>query len=56
MPGAAPDQLQNDLHLREYRACYYGMITEVDDNLGRLFAALDDFRHMDTETFIEKHR
>ncbi|MBU2326599.1 MAG: acetyltransferase [Alphaproteobacteria bacterium] len=22
----------------------------------RLFAALDDFRHMDTETFIEKHR
>ncbi|HCL30480.1 MAG TPA: sulfatase [Candidatus Latescibacteria bacterium] len=37
----APDQLQEDLHLREYRACYYGMITEVDDNLGRLFQALE---------------
>jgi len=36
----APDQLQDDLHLREYRACYYGMITEVDDNLGRLFAEI----------------
>ena len=40
--GAGPDQLQNELHLREYRACYYGMITEVDDNLGRLFTALDE--------------
>lgn len=39
--GLAPDQLQDDLHLREYRACYYGMITEVDDNLGRLFDALE---------------
>lgn len=37
----APDQLQDDTHLREYRACYYGMITEVDDNLGRLFAELE---------------
>ena len=37
----SPDRLQDDLHLREYRACYYGMITEVDDNLGRLFAALE---------------
>ncbi len=36
-----PNQLQDDLHLREYRACYYGMITEVDANLGRLFAALE---------------
>jgi arylsulfatase A-like enzyme len=40
--GVGPDQLQNELHLREYRACYYGMITEVDDNLGRLFAALEE--------------
>jgi arylsulfatase A-like enzyme len=37
----APDQLQDDGHLREYRACYYGMITELDDNLGRLFDALE---------------
>lgn len=34
--------LQDEQHLREYRACYYGMITEVDDNLGRLFQALRD--------------
>ncbi len=33
-------QLEDELHLREYRACYYGMISEVDDNLGRLFAFL----------------
>ena len=35
-------QLEDDLHLREYRACYYGMITEVDDNLGLLFKALEE--------------
>lgn len=40
--GLSPDQLQDDLHLREYRACYYGMISEVDDNLGRLFDALEE--------------
>jgi arylsulfatase A-like enzyme len=39
--GVGPDQLRDDPHLRESRACYYGMITEVDDNLGRLFAALE---------------
>ncbi len=38
----APDALVDEQHLREYQACYYGMITEVDDNLGRLFAALDE--------------
>ena len=32
--------LQNERHLREYRACYYGMISELDDNLGRLFEYL----------------
>ncbi|MBT5146682.1 MAG: sulfatase-like hydrolase/transferase, partial [Gemmatimonadetes bacterium] len=36
------DDLLDEQHLREYQACYYGMITEVDDNLGRLFAALDE--------------
>ena len=40
--GLAPDALTDERHLREYQACYYGMITEVDDNLGRLFAALED--------------
>jgi arylsulfatase A-like enzyme len=34
--------LQEELHLREQRACYYGMITELDANLGRLFQALRD--------------
>ena len=28
--------------LRQLRATYYGMITQVDDELGRLFAALRD--------------
>ena len=37
----APQTLTDELHLREYRACYYGMITEVDDNLGLLFEALE---------------
>ena len=36
------DDLLDEQHLREYQACYYGMVTEVDDNLGRLFAALDE--------------
>lgn len=40
--GLAPRQLVDDGHLREYRACYYGMVSEVDDNLGRLFAALEE--------------
>ena len=38
----APSALENEQHLREYQACYYGMVTEVDDNLGRLFSALDE--------------
>ena len=33
-------QLEDEGHTREYRACYYGMISEVDDNLGRLFSYL----------------
>lgn len=30
----------SEKHLRELRACYYGMISELDDNLGLLFEAL----------------
>jgi arylsulfatase A-like enzyme len=33
----APGHLRDELHLRQFRACYYGMINEVDDNLGRVF-------------------
>ena len=35
--SAAP---ANDARLRQWQAAYYGLMTEVDDNLGRLFAAL----------------
>ena len=42
LAALAPDALVDEQHLREYQACYYGMVTEVDDNLGRLFAALED--------------
>ncbi len=38
----AADHLQNERHVREYRACYYGMVTEVADNLGLLFKALEE--------------
>jgi arylsulfatase A-like enzyme len=33
---------QDERHLREFMACYYGMISEVDDNLGLVFAELKD--------------
>jgi arylsulfatase A-like enzyme len=44
------DQLPPEL-LREARAAYYGLITQVDYNLGRVFAALQDFDLFD-ETLI----
>ena len=48
----SPDQLQDDLHLRQYRACYYGMITEVDHNLGLIFATLEALDQWDNTLII----
>tara|TARA_B100000405_G_C16623865_1_gene388737 strand:- start:116 stop:913 length:798 start_codon:yes stop_codon:yes gene_type:complete len=31
----------DDQHLKEFRACYYGMIAELDDNLGIVFDTLE---------------
>ena len=31
----------DERHLREFRACYYGMIAELDDNIGLLFDELE---------------
>jgi arylsulfatase A-like enzyme len=42
----------NESHLRELRACYYGMIGEVDDNLGLLFQALKDSDQWDDTLII----
>ena len=44
------DQLPPEI-LREARAAYYGLITQVDYNLGRVFAALQDFDLFD-ETLV----
>ena len=33
-------QHRDERHLREFMACYYGMISELDDNLGLIFDAL----------------
>lgn len=38
----AQDQLMKEHEWRELRVCYYGMITELDACLGRLFQALKD--------------
>ncbi len=56
VPTRRPDELANphpylrvaigdgrhrdERHLREFMACYYGMVTEVDDNLGLVFDEL----------------
>jgi arylsulfatase A-like enzyme len=56
VPARRPDELDNphpylraaigegqhrdERHLREFMACYYGMVTELDDNLGLLFDEL----------------
>ncbi|HOK04180.1 MAG TPA: sulfatase-like hydrolase/transferase [Victivallales bacterium] len=37
--------------IREARAAYYGLITQIDYNIGRIFAALQDFK-MFNETLI----
>ena len=38
---------------RESRAAYYGLITQIDHNIGRLYAALQDMKHADDrETII----
>jgi len=42
MGAYAQDQLMKEHEWRELRACYYGMITEVDACLGQLFQALKD--------------
>ena len=41
----------DDLDLRQVRATYYGMMAEVDDQVGRLLAALDDLGATD-ETVV----
>ncbi len=51
--GAAEKQLvTNEQHLSELRAIYYGMISEVDDNLGMLFQALKDAGQWDRTLVI----
>ena len=50
--GLAHQALTDELHLQEYRACYYGMITEVDDNLGLLFEALEESGQWDDTLII----
>lgn len=37
---------------RNFRAAYYGLITEIDDNLGRLFTALKETDHWDCTLII----
>ena len=44
--------LTNERHRREYAAAYYGMINEVDDNLGLLFQALKDSGQWDDTLII----
>lgn len=48
----AQDQLQQEHEWRELRACYYGMITELDACLGRLFQTLKDTGQWDNTLII----
>jgi arylsulfatase A-like enzyme len=48
----AADALEQDNHLQEYRACYYGMINEVDDNIGLIFDYLDASNQWDDTLII----
>ncbi len=48
----AQDQLLKEHEWRELRACYYGMITELDACLGRLFQALKDSGQWDQTLII----
>ena len=43
---------QNEKHLRELMAIYYGMISEVDDNLGLLFDTLRETDQWDNTVII----
>ena len=52
LQGLAPDQLQDERHVREYRACYYGMISEVDDNIGLLIQALEETGQWDNTLIV----
>ena len=45
-------RLERDRHLREYRACYYGMISELDTALGRLFDTLVETGEWDNTLII----
>jgi len=42
MRDNANDQLMDEREMREFKACYYGMVSEIDSCLGRLFQALRD--------------
>ena len=46
-----PD-LTNERHRHEYAAAYYGMISEVDENLGLLFQALKDSGQWDDTLIV----
>ncbi|HPO16219.1 MAG TPA: sulfatase-like hydrolase/transferase [Candidatus Hydrogenedentes bacterium] len=48
----AQDQLMKEYEWRELRACYYGMITELDACLGRLFQFLKDTGQWDSTLII----
>ncbi len=46
------DDLVSPEVIREARSAYYGLITQIDYNIGRIFAALQDFRMFDETLFI----
>jgi arylsulfatase A-like enzyme len=50
--GNGPHQLTKDRDWRELRACYYGMISELDACLGRLFQAIKDLGQWDNTLII----
>jgi arylsulfatase A-like enzyme len=45
-------RLQDDLHLREYRACYYGMISEIDACIGRLIDTLHETKEWNNTLIV----
>ena len=48
----APGDLTDPSHVQEYRACYYGMISEVDNNIGRILDYLDSSDQWDNTLII----
>lgn len=50
--GAQCNQLANEQELHDFQACYYGMISELDACLGRLFQALKDTGQWDNTLII----